>query len=554
MLGLMLGPANRDSATVDETTVLGAGCTFWTGHRFYFMSEHPPLSPMLVTMPIVISMNLQMSPQAQALLNREAGYPWAVGWYGDVRPLQQIFPDGRNSWYFFALPEAQLFGQMFVYGSGNDADAMLFRARCVQMAFCLLVGVVIFVWVLWATENNLASLFALALWVFNPDALAYGHLASTGDIGVTLGTGAALLSFVWMLDRATLKAAAICGVATGIALCMKFTALVLGPIYVVLFALSWKRIWMHRRNMWKLFLAFAASVWAVLMLVYFPLWQTAPPLPEAQAAALPVPGWFQSLRPLLIPRDFFKGIALALNHSKGRHEDYLLGAWSQEGWWYYYPLAFFFKSPLAFVLLTAASAGLALKCWKSMGPIERIPWIAAGVYLLIAMSSHVNIGVRHLLPVFPLLCVGIGCAFRRIKNPVANKAAFILLGWQTLAAIFAYPLYIQYFSEAIGGMKNGQKYLIDSNYDWGQDAKRLKEFLEKRGINHIYLDYFGTQYNIEYLKIPNTRVNADQARQIKQGWLVVSASELMRPEWAWLRESRQPVERVAHTLFVYQID
>lgn len=551
MFGLMLGPAKQDSATVDETTVLGAGYTFWTGHRFYFMPEHPPLSQMLATLP-VLPMNVQMSVEARALLDRTAGYPWTVGWYGDVRPLQQVLSEGRNSWYFFALPEGQLFGQMFVYGSGNDGDRMLFRARCVEIFFCLLVGVIIFVWVRKATGNELASLFALALWVFNPNALAYGHLASTGDIGVTLGISAAILSFVWMLERLTVKTAAICGAATGIALLMKFTALVLGPVYFVLLVVSWKRIGVHPQNIWRLALAFAVSAWGVLMLIYFPLWQPAPPLPDAQAAALPAPGWFQALRPLLIPRDFFKGVALALNHSKGRHEDYLLGAWSQEGWWYYYPLAFFFKSPLAFVLMTAASVWLALKYWKSMRLAERTPWIAGAVYLIIAMSSHVNIGVRHLLPVFPLLCVSIGCALRRITSRVATRAAFILLGWQVLVTILAYPLYIQFFSEAVGGMKNGQEYLLDSNYDWGQDAKRLKEFLEKRGISHIYLDYFGTQYNIEYLRIPNTRVNAEQARQIKQGWLVVSASQLMRPEWAWLRHEHKPFARVAYTLFVYQ--
>jgi hypothetical protein len=121
-----------------------------------------------------------------------------------------------------------------------------------------------------------------------------------------------------------------------------------------------------------------------------------------------------------------------------------------------------------------------------------------------------------------------------------------------VVAIACYPLYLQFCSEAIGGAKNGYKYFADSNYDWGQDANRLKQFLQERGIDRIYLDYFGTQYNIEYLKIANTRVNAEQAKQIKRGWLVVSASQLMRPEWSWLRESHQPVARVAHTLFVYQ--
>lgn len=74
-------------------------------------------------------------------------------------------------------------------------------------------------------------------------------------------------------------------------------------------------------------------------------------------------------------------------------------------------------------------------------------------------------------------------------------------------------------------------YLIDSNYDWGQDANRLKQFLDERQIRHIYLDYFGTQFSIEYLKIPNTRVSTEGVKQLQQGTLLVSASQLMRPEW-----------------------
>jgi hypothetical protein len=77
--------------------------------------------------------------------------------------------------------------------------------------------------------------------------------------------------------------------------------------------------------------------------------------------------------------------------------------------------------------------------------------------------------------------------------------------------------------------------------------------MQENNVSHIYLDYFGTQASIEWHKIPNTRVNADQARQIRNGWLVVSVSELMRPEWSWLRESRQPSDRLAYTLFVYRL-
>ena len=230
-----------------------------------------------------------------------------------------------------------------------------------------------------------------------------------------------------------------------------------------------------------------------------------------------------------------------------------MGKWSQAGWWYYFPLAFFFKSPLAFVIMVAAGAAVFIRQWKSAGPLGKAPWLAAAVFMLTAMTSHVNIGVRHLLPIFPLLCVGIGCAVARLGGRKARAATFVLLTWQAIVVIAAYPLYIQSFTEAVGGAENGYKYLVDSNFDWGQDANRLKRFLDERGIQHIYLDYFGTQFSIEHLRIPNTRVNADQAKQIRQGCLVVSTSELMRPEWAWLRASRQPTARVAHTLFVYQI-
>ena len=217
-----------------------------------------------------------------------------------------------------------------------------------------------------------------------------------------------------------------------------------------------------------------------------------------------------------------------------------------------FPRGLCFEIAAAIFLAMLIGIGLALPRWKQLGLLERTPWIAGAVYLGLAMTSSINIGVRHLLPVVPLICVAVGCSLARTTHRVGRYIVFGLVAWEAVVAVAVYPCYLQFFNEAVGGAGNGYKYALDSNFDWGQDAKRLKKFLEDRGITHIYLDYFGTQYNIEYLKIPNTRVGADQARQIKEGWLVVSASELMRPEWNWLRESREPTARVADTLFVYQ--
>jgi hypothetical protein len=546
MAALMLAVARNDSATVDETTFLSAGYTYLTGHRYHFEPEHPPLSQMLPAIPLLF-VDIKYSDNARALLEDRAGYPWTRPWFGPVRAWQDYFPNGRNNWYFWALPEAQLFGQMFVYDGNNDGDGIMFAGRCVQILLTLAVGALIFFWVRLATANEFAALCALALWVFNPNALAHGHLITT-DIGITLAMPAAIFLFARFLESPTNRNMALCGAVTGVALMMKFTAITLAPMYVVLTALSWKKLRAANVNIAKMTAIGFAATWAVVLLVNFPRWLPAPPMSEAQANALGVPGWFQGFRPLLIPPDFFKGLALTLGHSKTGHEGYLLGEWSQQGWWYYYPVVLFLKSPLAFSALLVTAAVVFLKNRARARPLEWAAWASAALFLLAAMTSKVNIGVRHLLPMFPLFIVGIGCAIPRLKQWLAGG----LVAWQAVICLLCAPLYLQFFSEAVGGANNGYKYLIDSNYDWGQDAKRLKAFLDERHIGQIYLDYFGTQYSIEYLKIPNTRIDAEKARQIVQGWLVISASQLMRPEWSWLRETRQPTARVADTLFVYQ--
>ena len=91
-------------------------------------------------------------------------------------------------------------------------------------------------------------------------------------------------------------------------------------------------------------------------------------------------------------------------------------------------------------------------------------------------------------------------------------------------------------------------------HGWGSNKNIMKNsfspYMDR--FRHIYLDYFGTQAAIAFYKIPSTRINGQQAQQIREGYLVVSASQLVRPEWAWLRAAHQPVASVAYTTFVYR--
>jgi hypothetical protein len=575
MAVLMIGASRQDSATVDETTHLAAGYSYWLGYRYRMAANHPALSQMLEGAPL-LAMNVKVPPIADGILKGRIGYAWMVPWSGPPRSIQDLLPAGCrgkqaqfpplgdvlvmwecprsypiDNWYYWAVPECQMFSKYLFYDGTNDGDAMLFAGRLVQIALTLLTGLVIFIWTRRTTGNDGAALLGLALWTFNPSAIAYGHMTNT-DIGVTFGMTLALYFWARFLEKPTQRLAIFCGVATGIALTMKFTAIILAPIFVVTLAISWKRLKLPVSKLAKLAGISLLAMWAVILIVYFPRWAPVRPPTDVEIATLGIPGWFRSFRPILIPPDFWKVIAMALAKSGSTTGGYLMGEWSDRGWWYYFPATFVLKSSVAFVILTAAGLWLFMQKARKTQPLEYVTWLAAGIYLASAMTSHVNLGVRHLLPMLALLCIGIGCAVNRLADRRLKIAAYILAGWQAVAALFAYPLYIQFFSEAVGGASNGYKYLVDSNYDWGQDAHRLKAYLDAHGIRQIYLSYFGTQFSISYLGIPNTRVDAESAKQIRDGYLVVSVSELMRPEWDWLRKSRAPIDRVAHTLFVYK--
>jgi hypothetical protein len=327
------------------------------------------------------------------------------------------------------------------------------------------------------------------------------------------------------VEKPGAKRAVIAGVAFGVALLVKFTAVTLVPAFLIL---AWLEARRNREPIWQRAfvrgaMLMGAMVWLLILLVYAPDWKPAPPVIDGLA----VPGWFRFLRPVLIPPTFFKGLALVLTHAGRGHESYLLGNWSNEGWWYYFPVAFLLKTPVALLgLLALRRRNTAL--------------IGAAVYFAMAMASHANLGVRHLLPVYALLAVGCGTRWRWLAGGLA--------GWLIVVAVWAHPLYIQYFNELAGGAANGQRYLLDSNFDWGQDAIRLKQFL---GSRHVFISYhgrWGALNGIDY-----TMVTATEARKLHDAWLVVSATNLMKPEWAWLRENYSPETRVAATLFVFRI-
>ncbi len=552
MAALMWRPIHEESATADEAWILGAGYTYCKGMGFRMHPDEPPLAKMWSALPLLF-MPVVINEEAQSLFDGRSGYHLDRPWRGPFQEAKLLFPNGRDNWYYWPWFEGERFGQFFLYGGENDADRMLAAARLMQVVLALLTGAVIF---LWANQlaGRWAGLLGCALWVFNPVALAHGHIVQT-DAGGTLTILASIWSFSHFTHYPRLRTAVVAGLAFGLALTTKLSALLLLPIFVVVALLVWKKQATHERTtrqVFRLIPVFAVCAWVVIMIVYAPRWAPAPRLDEAQVAWLNVPWWFEDLRPILVPPDFFKAVALLVSTADAGHKGYLFGQWSTDGWWYYYPVAFALKTPIAFLALTVGALTILL-CQLRNGRTEQlVPWIAAGMFFGLAMLNKMNIGVRHLLPVYALLAVAVATQLAPLRG-LWRIATLMLVAWLVTVSIFTRPFYIEYFNEFAGGARNGHKYLLDSNLDWGQDLKRLNKYLADQKVDQCYLAFSGIERAVGYYGIKATLVEDSDARHLQRGTLVISAMRLMRPEWAWLRQQQEPSDRVGYSLFVYQL-
>jgi len=552
-LALLWGPISNETATTDETVFLGAGYSYWQGHRYYLNPEHPPLMQLWSALPLTL---LDVNPPSNVggFFDEQVYWRSAVDWEYDLRPRAGAAapPDG---YYHYPAVEAGLFGRALLYEGNNDADNLLFWGRFMQALVMLATGLLVFFWAK-SLSNVGGGLLALAVWCFNPLALAYGHLIIT-DPGIALMLPLAVWMFSRFLEAPRPRTAVIAGLAFGGALLTKYTAIILIPTFGLLSAIAvWRaRKSFHEGSMKRAFgflCLFLIVAWGTVLLFYLPQWAPPPPISIEDAARLKVPAWFLTFRPLLIPRDFFKGFAILLVHVYSGHEAYLMGQWSDKGWWYYYPVAILVKTPVALLLVIGSAVLMALRRVKQWTFAEATPLLAAAVYFACAITNKADIGIRHVLPIYPLLAVVVGVEYAKSRLSI-RFAALFLATWLAVTAFMARADYIAYFNEFVGGPAHGQNYLVDSNFDWGQNGKLLKQWMAKNHVGHVYLDYFGTGMAIDHLHISCDRVKAAEVRELRDGYVVISATRLMTEDYDWLRATHPPTARIGNTLFVYSL-
>jgi 4-amino-4-deoxy-L-arabinose transferase-like glycosyltransferase len=487
-----------DSLIVDESYHLVNGYAFLKTRTLLPVSEHPPVSQVISALPL-LALNLRMPPMSGPD-------------YGESQRASD-----------------------FLYHNRYPADTILLLGRLPKILVTLLTGLM----VAWWTRRRfgeLAALAALTLFCFDPNFLAHGHYATT-DVPATLFFVAACLAWSRFLTDGTVRSAAVSGLALGAALATKYSAVLLFYIFVGLYLIRlWQQFGARQGPVrWSPFhLAKNLTVVVLLMLAVVFVsfgFETGKLMPPESLAVLKAGGstyvagdtsFGKAVARLTLPApSFFRGLTVLTLHNLKGHPAYLLGQRSETGWWYYFPVVVAVKTPtgtllLLLLALTAAATVLfrggprqAFVRLKRLSPHWYILLFPPVLYLAVCMQTRINLGIRHILPIYPLMFMWIAAVLfsRQVVIPAfLRKAAVVCLALVVLESASVFPRYLGFFNLPSGGPRQGWKYLVDSNLDWGQDLKRLKSYLVDRSISNVCLNYFGTAlpsyYGIEAKPVP----------------------------------------------------
>jgi 4-amino-4-deoxy-L-arabinose transferase-like glycosyltransferase len=433
--------------------------------------------------------------------------------------------------------------QIFFWQINANWRQFFWVSRLAIIFLALLLAALVHRWAGQLYGDNGAALFALLLLTFDPNILAFSHLATTD-----LGTAAffTLAGYVlWRYwSKPTRGRLILAGVAVGLALGAKFSGGVLIPAILLMVAYRWWQLDRSRAGGLRA-IGTTAVILAVAVFVFLAVYRF-------QFSLLLADYQFQEA------------------HFREGHEAYLLGEISQEGWWYYFPVLFMVKTPSGLLALLLIGSGLFL--WSKQARWDDV-WLLllSGAIFAATLTGSVNIGYRYLLPMLPPLFVFLGRLVLPQTAPFWRWVTAVAVAAFILASLRIHPHYISFFNMWAGGPENGWRVAVDANLDWGQDLEAVGQYLAERGITDAYISWFSTAMPKRY-GIPGTSFltwppsNRDliyddlYLERPLPGTYVISATQLAGPylqeeaaQMAWFRQ-REPDAKVGYSYFIYEVE
>jgi len=434
-------------------------------------------------------------------------------------------------------------GRSLLYANG-EYQKNLTLARLGILPFFLLCTLVTWIW---ARElaGPLVATASVALLTTLPPILAHAGLATT-DMAFTAVLMLALYAFWRWLEHRTWRTTLVVGVTAALALFTKLSALVFYPAGAVGVLVGW---WLIRRGesqagRHRVPLAKALGTIAVVgtIVIWMGYRFSFGPIGDD---GFPVP--FPEL---------WRGILYMRLKEQIGHEGFLLSEIRLTGWWYFFLVSLALKTPLPFIVLTLAGVAAAAKD-QSSKVLLGFP-VAAILIVFSTLVSNYNVGVRHVVPIYPLLSIvagfGVVSLWKAVERPrLAQGLAVVFVVWQMTSTVRAHPDYLPWFNAMAG--ERPDRILVNSDLDWGQDLLRLADTVEARGIDSLALVYFGTAD--PFVHIPGVRPLRRFERPA--GWFAASISAIKGLEvegntgFEWL-ELVEPDIHIGESIWMYNLD
>jgi hypothetical protein len=539
------------SNTWDEPEHLAAGIELLDKGRYEYDTEHPPIVRAFMALG-----------------------PYLAG----ARSFGTPPPDGVQE------------GVDILY-SGGHYNLYLTLARLGTLPFLALLLFSVWLWARRLTRSEGEALLAVLLLGSVPPVLGHAALA-TLDVAAAATVLLALYALQCWLESAWWRDAVFFGITAGVAVGSKFSAI---PFLVVGFVVLAGAQWVLERRGAGSGGAHGAAldarppgVPARPRLLGFAIIVAMAAVPLFIAYGLRSPGanvvahkfeWAIAfllreqgishdagvvLQHLWLPtwvKGFFEGIIAIKAHNDSGHLSFLLGQQRSTGWWYFYLVALAAKTPIP--LLVAGPIGmvvLAREGWQAGDGWRMAPLLSFLAVLIFASGfSHINIGIRHVLVLYPFMALGgahlIALGWRALRKPalgplavVGSGGLVVLVAWQVLPLWTANPDYLPYFNDAVA---HPEQVLVDSDLDWGQDLWRLEQRAAAMKIPKLNLAYRGTA-DLAREKLPPFVIMPPW--KPATGWVAISAlAKVHDPKgYGWL-DAYKPIESVGKTIELYYV-
>ena len=548
--------ARRKSPTYDEPVHLFAGYSYLKWGDFRINPEHPPLAKVLAALPLL------------AL---------EIGSGSITRAQRDLVQQRKNHGWILAD---------HFFSSDADAESLFFYAKLVMIGLAATLGIFVFLWAR-ALFGFSAGIIALAIYSFDPNILAHSSIVHT-DVPFALCFFAGTYFFWQTSNRLTWVNLLCSSLFFALSSITKFSFVVILPIWAVLGAVrvfssepqqsqitSPEVVDRVSSKLVLLAIVLATAVCAAYLAVWTAYGFRFDAVAQQQGQMrvgrlLSTESWLSpwlvlNSKYFVLPEAWVYGLLDTFKDLD--RSSYFFGEISNDGSWLYFPIAFAVKTPLPTLLLMGAALGLSFRGGVHKG--EMFLLVPVLIFFSVAVWSRLNIGVRHILPIYPFLFVWLGGTVKAIwvGKSRTGRLSLLFVGIWLLASCFkTYPDYLAFFNELAGGPENGRRVLVDSNLDWGQDLKGLKRWMDDHRLQKIQFAYFGTvdpsRYGINATPIPGSILpfwRGGKDNLSTSPYIAISATYLEglyledKDTYAAFRR-KTPIASIGHSILVFSRD